>query len=147
MNQNYTEIPQDVKELLSKIQQDSKVYIYNLMTEPGKDYTEDEYNSMKQTIRESALDKENGVNPFAVFTDEEMQTNIMTAVEGYGGFGHEFIINLVDKDPASAKVILEAVMQDYLDLQAFMDNYINSLQAQVQQAQAKEETTETKTEE
>lgn len=107
---------EETKEVLKKIQADAQVYIFNLLNF-GENYTKEEYIKRAQAIKESSEEH----NPFKVFTDEEMQMNIMTALEGYGSFGTEFIDKLIDSDKASAKNILEAVLQDYLDLQNFIE--------------------------
>lgn len=130
MEQNYTEISNELNNLLDKIKADSKVYVYNLLDESNNQFTIEEYDKMRDDVRTHMEES----NPFTVFSDEEMQMHILTAIEGYGGFGRKFIDNLVDKDPASAKGILEAVMQDYLDLQQYVLDFTTKWDALQSQA-------------
>lgn len=132
----------EIEELEKKLINDAKVYVFNVMNF-GKEYDEAKYQDMVeksiQVIRE-------GKEPvFSVYEPSMMQANLTTLMQGYQYFGTSFINNLVDNDPASAKVILESVTQDWFDLQDFIKTMSNKMEEAIKQNQ--EEVKEEKVEE
>lgn len=107
---------------------EAKTYVYNLL-KLGNNFSEEEFNNLVEKIKAERSDEE--LNKlFARFSDEDEFLNENTLLLGYGNFGHKFVEELVDQDPASAKVLLETATQCWLDLRYQME-YFNQLAEQL----------------
>lgn len=127
------------EDLINQVNLDSRTYVSNLM-DFSPTYNEEVYNSKIAAVSEKikaevAEGKKSSI--FKSFTDEELLMNINTMMIGYQ-FGTEFVNELVDKDPASAKNILEAVFQDYMDLQDFIVKQTEKMEEIVKSQKEKE---------
>ena len=127
------------EELLNKVNLDSRIYVSNLMNF-SPEYDEEVYNKKISEVHDKIkkeIDENKSSEVFKDFTNEELLMNINTMMIGYQ-FGTAFIDALVDKDPASAKNILEAVFQDYMDLQDFIVKRTEEMEQIVKSQKEKE---------
>lgn len=127
------------EELLNKVNLDSRIYVSNLMNF-SPEYDEEIYNKKISEVHDKIkkeIDENKSSEVFKDFTNEELLMNINTMMIGYQ-FGTAFIDALVDKDPASAKNILEAVFQDYMDLQDFIVKRTEEMEQIVKSQKEKE---------
>ena len=127
------------EELLNKVNLDSRIYVSNLMNF-SPEYDEEVYNKRISEVHDKIkkeIDENKSSEVFKDFTNEELLMNINTMMIGYQ-FGTAFIDALVDKDPASAKNILEAVFQDYMDLQDFIVKRTEEMEQIVKSQKEKE---------
>lgn len=122
----------DLEELEKKILNDAKVYIFNVM-DFGNEYSEEKYQEkLEESHKEIRAD---GSKTFNTFEPSMMQANLTTLMQGYTNFGVPFINNVIDKDPESAKVMLESVTQDWLDLQNFIREMSDKMENAIKQNQ------------
>ena len=127
------------EELFNKVNLDSRIYVSNLM-DFSPTYNEEVYNKKLSEVIDKIkkdVEEKNSSDVFKDFTDEELFMNINTMMAGYR-FGTAFIDALVDKDPASAKNILEAVFQDYMELQDFIVKQTEKMEEIVKSQKEKE---------
>lgn len=136
MSENNPEMTKEefesIEELEKKVLTDAKTYIFNVMNF-GTEYDEGKYQEMVE--KSIKVIKDNSEPVFSVYEPSMMQLNLTTLMQGYQYFGTSFIKNLVDNDPASAKVILESVTQDWFDLQDFIRNMTTKMENAVKQSQ------------
>lgn len=83
----------------------------------------DEENYLEETKKIQDME----VKPYTDISDEDLTDLMESTVGGYTSFGHEFIKNLLSKEPEKLVDMFEATIQQVLDL-----NYaINSFQEQL----------------
>ena len=123
---------EELQELEKKIIKDAKTYVFNVMNFEGE-FSEEKYQEMANKSIEKI--KEGKEPVFSVYEPAMMQANLTTLMQGYQVFGTSFIDNLVKNDPESAKVILESVTQDWLDLQDFVRSMSEKMENAIKQSQ------------
>lgn len=122
----------NLEELEKQILNDAKVYIFNVM-DFGSEYSEEKYQEkLEESHKEIRAD---GSKTFNTFEPSMMQANLTTLMQGYTNFGVPFINSVIDKDPESAKVMLESVTQDWLDLQNFIREMSDKMENAIKQNQ------------
>lgn len=126
------------QETIDKMVDDAHRYVYNLLGYEGE-YTPENF--------AKAVAEYDNADTFSVFKPLDMQTDLVTLTRGYGNFGKDFIKALIDNDKASAYHVFEAVTQDWLDLQEFVREVTDRLDAANTKLKSMKETSDTNEEE
>ena len=134
------------QELMNKMIDDAHKYVFNLLDFEGE-YTPERFKEEIEKCDKDSL--------FTTYKPLDMQTDLVTATQGYGYFGMNFIRALIDKDKDSAYHVMEALIQDWLDLQEFLRSVTSRLEessnnlkdAKAASEEVSEESVETTTEE
>ena len=125
--------------LQEQIFYDAAEYIYNLLGLGTEPYSREVYDKFVEKVQAERKDTTPEEGYYSNFDNNTIMLQEFIIRNGYSIGGKKFVEKIVDEDPESAKVLLEAAIQRYLEMNATIEQLNVMANLMAERAQEKEE--------